>query len=453
MSASQSSEQKPNTTRRAFLQRSSVGAAAIATMSHGPAVWAAGYSPNETIGVGHIGIGVRGGQLITEVAGEPAKERPGIANTQVRAVCDIYQPHLDKAFDASANANCKKYHAWEELVQDQDVDAVIIATPDHWHSPMVIEAANAGKDIYVEKCWTRTLPEAKDMLKAVKMNDTVMQLGHNSRGSAASIQARELLKTGILGPIHYVRTGIFRNRPMGQNEWRWYGWYSDFERPDEQMVKDNLDWERFLGNAPYHPFSMERFWHWRCYWDYGTGIAGDLLSHAYDFTQFVLQMGIPGKCTTSGQNNVLHDGRECPDTWNSVFEFPEQHMTLVWNSTFNSEAQSPGPFDIDIRGKEAMMRVNEYDYQVYPEPTSVKYEDALASGEMKAGEPFREFDPSETPEQPSHMQNFFDCMRTREKPTDNEDEAFVEAVTCIMSVQSYFEERTVYWDAARQEIV
>ncbi len=446
-------QKKFNVNRRTFLEGAGSGAAAVAAMTSAPAVWAAGYSPNETIGVGHIGMGVRGGQLIVDVAGEPEKERPGAIGAKVVALSDIYKPHLEKGKKLSANRSVKTYLNYEDLIDDKHVDAVVIATPDHLHSKMTIDAANAGKDIYVEKCWTRTLPEVKAMYKAVKQNNTVMQLGHNTRASAAAVQARELIKTGILGPITYVRTGIFRNRPWGTDEWRWYGWYSDFERPDEDMVKANLDWERFLGDAPYHPFSMERFWHWRCYWDYGTGIAGDLLSHSFDFAQMILGMGIPGKCTCSGQNNLLKDGREAPDTWNCIFDYPHLDMSMVWNSTFNSAAEAPDPFEIDIRGKDAVLITGSNDYNVYVEDTSKKYKSQIESRTIEPGKPFKSFEPSATPEQPSHMQDFINCMRTREKPKDNEDEAFVEAVTCIMTVEAYFQQRTVAWDAERQEIV
>lgn len=446
-------ERKQGVTRRNFIKKTSQGAAAIAAMTHAPAIFAAGYSPNDVIGIGHIGVGVRGGQLVVDVVGEPEKDRPGVPNTKVLAICEIYKGHLDKGLKLSNNPNCKSYHNYEDMLADKDIDAVVIAVPDHWHSQIVIDAANAGKDIYVEKCWTRTVPEAKAMLKAIKFNNTVMQLGHNTRSCTVAKQASELLLTGILGPIHYVRTGIFRNRPVGQDEWRWYGWYSDFNRPDENMVRENLDWKRFLGNAPYHPFSMERFWHWRCYWDYGTGIAGDLLSHAFDFANYILKLGIPEKCVCSGQNNLLKDGREAPDTWNTIYEYPAKNLTLVWNCTFNSLAQTPGPFDIDIRGKEAMMKVNETNYQVYAEDTSVKYRSELDSGKIVDGKPFKEYDPGATTPLPSHMQDFINCMRNRQKPIDNEDEAFTEAITCIMSVESYLQERMVKWDAERQEIV
>ncbi|MBD3265364.1 hypothetical protein GF373_01730, partial [bacterium] len=241
--------------RRTFLKRSSSSAAAALALTSAPAYLQA-KSPNEMIGVGHIGCGVRGGTLIHQIAGIPEKNRPGVENTQIRAICDIYKPHREKGVKRSGNSQAKRYHEYEKLLEDKDVEAVVIATPDHWHAPITIDAANAGKDIYVEKCWTRTLPEAKAMLKAIKHNKTVMQLGHD-RSSAAAIQARELIKQNILGEVTLVNIDTMRNRLRGHDEWRWYGFYNIFERPDERMVRKNLDWARFLGRAPYHPFSME----------------------------------------------------------------------------------------------------------------------------------------------------------------------------------------------------
>ncbi len=434
-----------NLSRRNFLERSSQGALAMAAFSSAPAVLGK-VSPNEVIGVGHIGCGVRGGQLVQNVAGEPERNKPGISGTQVRAISEIYESHMEKGVKRSNNPNCKRYPHYEDMLADDDIDAVVIATPDHWHSKILIDAANTGKDIYVEKCWTRTLPEAKAMLKAIKYNKTVMQLGHD-RSSAAAMQAADLIKQGILGDITLVETGTFRNREKGKDEWRWYGFYNIFDRPDENKVRRELDWKRFLGSAPYHPFSMERFWHWRCYWDYGTGISGDLLSHSFDFVNYILNLGIPHKCTTAGSINWLNDGRECPDTWHSIFEYPEKKITLTYASSFNTQEQHPTTHHSYIRGKDAVMRVDKSDFSVYPETTQKKHEG------KDSDDPIASFDRSKTPEPPSHMEDFFNCMRTRKQPKDNEDEAFVEAVVCIMSVEAYFRQRTVTWDAERQEIV
>ncbi len=449
-------DRKEELNRRKFLENSSKGAALAAAapfLAGAPAVLAK-ESPNDVVGVGHIGVGVRGGELVTDVAGEPDKERPGADGAQVRAICELYKPHLQKGLRLSGNPKAKSYHDYREMLEDKDIDAVVIAVPDHLHSRLVIDAANAGKDIYVEKCWTRTVPEARDMLKAIKYNKTVMQLGHHQRASAAAIQAREVIATGILGEITFIRLGCFRNRPRGEDEWRWYGGYNQYVRPDENQVrKDLVDWGRFLGSAPYHPFSMERFWHWRCYWDYGTGIAGDLLSHAFDFANCILRLGIPHSCTCSGNNNLLKDGREAPDTWNVIYEYPDRGTSVLFSSLFNSMTFGPNTDNVEIRGKDALMKTEMNDFEVYPEEVSLKYKEDFDSGKIKPGEPILRFDPEKTPEQPSHMQDFVNCIRSRKQPKCNEDEAFVEAVTCIMSVVSYFEKRTVEWNPDIQDIV
>jgi predicted dehydrogenase len=335
------------------------------------------------------------------------------------------------------------------------VDAVVIATPDFRHAPMVIEAANAGKDIYIEKCWARTVPETKAMYAAVKKSKVVMQLGHQGRQVPASLQAAELIKEGVLGPVTLVRTGRLENTMVGRNFWRWYGWYSDFKRPDPAQVKRDLDWDRWLGPAPKVPFSMEHFWHWRCYWNYGTGFAGDLLSHEFDFVQSVLGYGIPDTCVCMGQNNLLRDGREVPDTWSTVYGYEKRGCTLTFQGSMNSGSLVQPP---EFRGKEALLRFdsighNISKFDVYAERSSRRYGAEIDSGRIKVGKPFLSYDPAKTPPQPTHMEDFLNCVRSRKRPKCNEDEAFVEAVTCIMSVIAYKEKRQVRWDALKQEVV
>jgi predicted dehydrogenase len=439
-------------TRRSFFESTGKGAAALAATVGAPAILGA-KGPNETIGVGHIGLGVRGGELIQQTAGGTAKNK-GIAGAKVVAVCDLYKPHLQKGIERSQNPSVRSYTEYEKLLADPDVDVVVAAVPDHWHSRILIDAANAKKDVYIEKCWTRTVPEAKAMLKAVKDNKIVMQLGHQGRESVPGTQARELLKTGILGPITFVRIGTFRNRERGKDEWRWFGGYSQYDRPDPaQVAKDVVDWKRWLGAAQARPFDFERFWHWRCYWDYGTGIAGDLLSHEFDFVQYVLGYGIPDTCVCSGQIGLLKDGRECPDIWNTIYEYLDKGTTLSYACTFNSRSFDQMP---EFRGKDACLKFSEghASFDVFAEEPSKKYAPRFQSGKITPEKPLLvSFDKTKTPEQPSHMQDFFNCVRSRQKPKCNEDEAFVEAVTCILSVEAFKQGRRVKWDREKQEIV
>jgi predicted dehydrogenase len=195
------------------------------------------------------------------------------------------------------------------------VDAVVIATPDHWHCQMVLDAVKAGKDIYCEKGFSRTLAEAKRMRDALKQSKVVFQLGHQARQATCALQAKELIARGILGPITLVRTGRFKSTEPNRPNWRWYGYYDQWDRPDPEQVRQAVNWDLWLGPAPKIPWNERHFWHWRCYYAYGTGYAGDLLSHEMDFVQYLLGHGIPDTCVSSGLIALLRDDREVPDTW------------------------------------------------------------------------------------------------------------------------------------------
>ena len=347
------------------------------------------------------------------------------------------------------------YGDYHELLADASVDAVIIATPDHWHAKMLMDAANAKKGVYVEKGWTRSIAEAKAMRAAVKQNDIIMQLGHQSRESAAGMQASRLIAEGALGPVTLVRIGRFENRPLGMNVWRWYGDYNQYVRPEEAQVKKDVDWKRWLGDTPVIPFNMERFWHWRCYWDYGTGVAGDLLSHEIDFVQSVLRHGIPDTCICAGLNALLDDGREVPDTWNTIYHFEQAGRTVSFDCSMNSNGMIQVP---EFYGKEAVLQCNGIaqdvsDFVVYPESSSVKYGPQIEAGKITPGKPFMRFDTSKTPEQPTHMEDFFNGVRNHKKTKCNEDEAFIEASTILMSVAALKEKREVRWNRDKEDIV
>lgn len=434
-------------TRRKFLETTGKGATTLAAMVAGsPAVLGA-RSANETIGVGCIGLGVRGGTLIRQVV--------GIEGARVVAVCDVYKPHLQKGVERSENPSARTYVDYQDLLADANVDAVVIAAPDHWHSKMLIDAANAGKDIYVEKGWTRTITEAKAMLAAIKKSKVIMQLGHQGRGKTAGVQAAQLIEEGLIGPVTLVRTGRFENTRLGQNVWRWYGGYRQFKRPDPTQVRRDLDWDRWLGPAPERAFSMEHFWHWRCYWNYGTGVAGDLLSHEIDFVQSILRYGIPDTCMCTGLNALLRDGREVPDTWNTVYRFEKQGCTVTFDCSMNTGELIQPP---EFRGKDAVLKFDSIaqsvsTFDVYAERVSEKYQPRIEAGEITAGKPFLKFDPSKTPKQPPHMQDFFNCVRSRKKTKCNEDEAFIESATAIMSVIALREKRQVRWDPKKQDVV
>lgn len=428
-----------NESRRLFLQSAGASAAMVAV---GPAARKAA-SANDVIRVGCIGLGVRGGTLNRLVV-----RNEGV---KVVALCDVYQPHIEKGIRQSNNPDVKTYVDYQDLLADKNVDAVVIAVPDHWHSRMLIDAANAGKDVYIEKGWTRTIDEAKAMRAAVKKNNIIMQLGHQSRGQAAGVQAAEVIRDGVIGPVTMVRTGRMENRPIGTNFWRWYGWYDNYNRPDPKEVIKQLDWDRWLGPAEKRPFNERHFWHWRCYWDYGTGIAGDLLSHEIDFVHSVLRHGIPDSCATMGINAFNNDDRDVPDTWTSIFNFEDAKRQVTFECSMNTRERTVTP---TFHGKHGVLEFDQIaqsvnDFAVYPDRGTNKYKKAFEDGKLKGGEPMLKFDPNKT-QTPTHMENFFNCVRSRKKTKCHEDEAFVEAATLVMSVQAIREHREVRWDREKE---
>jgi predicted dehydrogenase len=190
------------------------------------------------------------------------------------------------------------------------------------------------------------------MRDALKRSNVVFQLGHHARQATCALQAKELIARNILGPVTLVRTGRFAASDPAHPNWRWYGYYSQWNRPDPAKVVEEVNWDLWLGPAPKIPWNERHFWHWRCYYAYGTGYAGDLLSHEMDFVQYLLGHGIPDTCICSGVNALLHDDREVPDTWVATYEFEKLGRTVSFIGSMNAAANQP----VEICGRDATLR-------------------------------------------------------------------------------------------------
>jgi predicted dehydrogenase len=424
----------PSLTRRQFLRSTGQTAAALATAPGiAPALLSA-QPPSRTVGVGCIGLGTRGGDLINAVVQAP--------NVKVTAVCDVYRPHRQKGVERSRNPAVKAYVDYRELLADPNVDAVIIATPDHWHCAMVLDAAKAGKDIYCEKGFARTLAEAKRMRDALKTSQVVFQLGHQARQATCALQARDFIGQGILGPITLVRTGRFKSTEPAHPNWRWYGYYDQWDRPDPAQVAKDLNWDLWLGPAPRIPWNERHFWHWRCYYAYGTGYAGDLLSHELDFVQYLLGHGIPDTCACLGLNALLRDDREVPDTWAATYQFEKLGRTVTFTGSMNTTDSQP----VTLCGRDATLRFDAIAHDV------TTFEILPADHYKRPGLP-QGYARGKSPNQPNHLVDWIQCIRSRGTPKCSTDEAFVETATFLMSLVSQQGRRVVRWDATREEIV
>ncbi len=429
--------------RRIFAGRSLMAAAA-ARLSPGSG---AGHAPaaSELIGVGIIGVGSKGTDHMNEIL--------SIEGTEIRGICDIYTVRLDRAVNRvrQKNPGVRSYVDYRRMLESKDIDAIVIATPDHWHSQMTIDAAEAQKDIYVEKGMTRTVAEAKAMVDAVKRNKRILQLGHQRTSSPVTWKARELCESGQIGHVSLIRLSRFRNSIQG--EWNY--------RIDPQAGPETIDWKRFLGSAPPRTFDPERFFRWRRYWDYGTGISGDLLSHEWSAANVFMKLGIPRTCVASGGVYFWEDGREVPDVLNVLYEYPERDLSLTFSSTFSNSRGGTESETIVFGSNGTLVLAG--DLTMHLEPSGEKNLALIESARQmrrEAGQKVGDKDPvpvltftRKDGRMPSHMQNFFDCVRSRERTRCNEDDGFDEAVTLVMSVVSYREKRMVTWDPQKKDIV
>lgn len=428
-------------TRRSLL--SATGALAGA-----PAILAQ-RSPNDTMGVAMIGVGTRGTYLL-----DRAQECP---NTEIRVICDLYDGNLNRAAKATRNKRAQTMKEWEKAVSSPDIDAVFIATPDFWHAPMAIRAAENKKHVYVEKALCRTLAEAKGIRKAVKDNHVVLQLGHHQNSDPYFMKGREIYQSGQLGKVTMIRTYI--DRTSAYPEWQFYGAYNNQVTPPEATTQ-TVEWKRFVANAPAIPFDVQRFFRWRCWWEYGTGIAGDLMSHQWDGVNMIAGCGIPEAIQTMGGLYFWKADREVPDQWHVMFEYPKKEMNVTFACTFANRHHGTNTY---FFGRDATLEVHTDWCRVYGAEWKPEYAPKRAAAVKKiqamGGNPGDAVIPPDYSmkrgelEVSSHMRNFIDCIRSGETPRCGIDRAWQEAVTVVMSVESYFKERKVKWDPVNEQIV
>ncbi|KPK82015.1 MAG: oxidoreductase [Bacteroides sp. SM23_62_1] len=448
--------------------------------------------------LGIIGFGIRGEQLlrgagfpvpsqidewIEDAQNDPTNTRyenylqQEDLNIEINGVCDVYDVRAEKALLASGNGDrlgsdgniipkAKRYLHYKDLLQADDIDAVIIATPDHWHTKIAIDAANAGKHVYVEKAMTRTIKETFELVDVIKKSGICFQLGHQGRQTASYNKARELISQNILGPVTLVEVSTNRNSPNG-------AWVYDI---DEEAGPHNIDWEQFTGDGPERPFSLERFFRWRCWWDYGTGLSGDLLTHEYDAMNQILDLGIPHSAVASGGIYFFKDGREVPDTFQVTFEYPKKNLTLLYTATLASN-RSRGKV---IMGHDANMEVGDV-LTVWADYESTRYKEMIDKGILESDTPLFSYIPGRKKVDAVttatekyfagrgllytyrngvrvdtthlHIKEWLDCIRTGQQPSCNIDRGFEEAITAHMATLAYRENRKVFWDPEKMKVV
>lgn len=309
--------------RRTFMKHSAAAAATLAAASQAAAATGAARSPNDRIRIGFIGVGERCDTHLDSAA----KLQNETGSVEIASVCDVFNRYRDEAVErvrAATKTAPKACADYRDIIRDPSIDAVCIATPDHWHARQTLDALAAGKHVYCEKPMTHSIEEALDVLRAWRMSGLVMQVGVQSTEVPVWHDARRRICAGQLGKVLQYQTEFFRNSSMGQ--WRYYELTRD-------MTPKNIDWKMFLGTefglAPDMPFDRAKFAQWRCYWDFGAGMFTDLFVHRTTSMLLATGLRFPARVVGAGGIYLEYDGRDVPDVATVIADFPEGVQGLV----------------------------------------------------------------------------------------------------------------------------
>jgi predicted dehydrogenase len=399
---------------------------------------------NDRINIGVIGCGGRGmddANTFTRFA----KEHNDAC--QIVAVCDVYEKRKRVAAE---RYKAKAYMDYRELLNQQDVDAVIIATPDHWHGKMAIDAMDSGKDVYLEKPMVHTNEEARDLVNTVKETKRVLQVGSQTTSADIWWKAKKAIADGMIGQMLMSQGSYHRNSMEG--EWNYT---IDEKAGPDAKGDDFIDWNMWLGHqfklSPKRNYDADRFFRFRKYWDYSLGIASDLFYHViaplnicWDEPQF------PVKVMATGGVYVFKEKREVPDTFHLMAEYAKGH-SMVLSSSMANRTHIPGL----IRGHEGTIEmVSHGQFEGMVPFITMTPETKRSSGTVvpimgdsyKFGTkaiqiPIDQRDPMQ-----AHIENFLSCMRTRQKPHLDVETGAKAVVVINLAAQSYREGKMMFWD-------
>jgi predicted dehydrogenase len=402
-------------------------------------------------------------------------------NIEITAVCDVFDLHLEKGIEISkynkknndfSGKPAKGYKNYKDLLDDKNVDAVIVTTPDFWHGPISVAAIDAGKHVYCEKCMTRTEEETHELYRKTKENPKyVLQVGHQYHQNSCFYKAKELINKNAIGKVTLVETTTSRNTPHGA--WTRHMNGDGTAKPGDPR---SIDWDLFLGDRPKVPFDLDRYYNWTKFWDYGTGLAGQLMGHEYDAANQLLDLGIPESVSAEGGIYFHKDNREIPDIFNVACNFPSKEVTVMYSASL---ATSKGRGRVFL-GHDGSMDVSGT-LKLSIDKDSTQYKDYLKNGSIKANDVFFEYRPgmdeidaitSATEKYYAekgltytysrgkqidvaflHLKEWMECIRFGGIPSCGIDKAYEATIACHMATTSYREQRKVFWDPDKMKIV
>ena len=433
-----------SSTRRSFLGRAGAAAIVYKVVNSAPQLRAAGA--NDQIGMGFIGIGIRGMYLL-----EAFKAIPGVRPI---ATADVYDGHFTRAKEITDGKieTTRDYHA---ILARKDIDAVTIATPDHWHRQMFLDALAAGKHVYVEKPISWSIEQGREMTAAAEKSGKLVMVGSGAKTSPVTAKAKEIIKSGALGKVNMVRMENNRNSPEG-------AWV--YPVPPDASPQ-TIDWPRFLGPAPKRAYDAKVFCRWRCWWEYSGGVATDLFVHMLSQMHEFMDVTGPKSVVSSGGIYRWDDGRTVPDVMNSVYEYPQNFVVDMYVNLGNSHGIS----GTVVMGSEGTLVMPDRGAQrgklvLYPEPPvreAQRY--AVASWPEKMRQEY--FDALKAPApQPKAMQEipierglqhheyFIQSLRDGSPSKETAAEGHYAAGAAHLANLAYRKGRRMHWDLKTNKV-
>jgi predicted dehydrogenase len=401
--------------RRDFLKTSLLAAGAGLTSAPRRAA-ARILGANDRIRIGAIGTGSRCRYLMRVLS--------QLEGNELVAVNDVYEPRLLQAAEIAASGAAQ--HAdYRRILDDPEIDAVVIGSPDHWHRQMTLDALAAGKDVFLEKPVSHSLKEGAELMRAVEASDRVVQTGTQQRSWDHYELGKQIVDSGRLGHVAFVHS-------------YWYQRMSPWDTPPE-VEREKLDWQSWLGPAPEQPFDVERFLRWRHFWDFGGGVLTDLMTHWIDVVHWYLDVDAPLTAMTTAANHRF-ESWDAPDTVTATMEYPGR-CQVTHTGTYSSSIDRGG---LEFRGDQATLKVDRSRLALYSEtsrgsattPEPEVFVRSLADGAIP------------------HLQNWLDCMRSRAEPTASMRVAHAAARAAHIANDSLRVGERVRWDegSARVEV-
>ena len=405
-------------------------------------------TPSKNLNIALIGAGGMGtGDTNTALRHEGIK---------LVAVCDLYQGRILKAREKWGDDIFTTTN-YKDILKRDDVDVVIIGTPDHWHKQISIDALNAGKHVYCEKPMVHSVDEGKDLIAAWKKSGKVMMVGSQGMSSLGNEKAKELLAAGAIGDLNYAEGFWARNSPVGA--WQ-------YAVPDDASTK-TVDWKRYISNTTNREFDALRFFRWRNYLDYGTGMSGDLFVHLFSSLHFITNSLGPNQISAMGGLRYWKDGREVPDVLLGMFQYPDSEQHPGFNLSLRCnfvDGTSGGTYlkivgsrgSMDVKWREVVLKRNEASSDD-PFEKAKQREMGIEAPDRKKILP-----PSETVYKAEegykgahydHFSNFFNAIRTGGTVAENPEFGFRACAPALLCNDSYFGNKYMNWDPVAMNVV